>query len=426
MKYKDTVFGKIPSEWEVDSIKNVTSIVTDYVANGSFASLAENVEYLSTKTNNVLIRLVDYNNDFKGPFVYIDDKAYEFLSKSKLVGGEIIISNVGANVGTVFRCPFLKCKMSLAPNSIVVKFKENNDFYFHWLKSTMGQFMLHSIVTGSAQPKFNKTNFRDMLVPVPPIQVQNKIANIFNSIDKKIELNNKINDNLYNLIKCQINELMSYDAEEGLFGWKQYKLTDLCKCYNGYSYKGIELQENNNLALVTIKNFVRNGGFKLDGFKELIPAKEIKEVKYLNLFDVVVACTDLTQNAEVIGNGEIILSKGKYDRLIMSMDLVKLEPKNNVSRFLIAGIVSSDSFKQHCLGYVNGSTVLHLNKNAFDDFKILLPEDINLLDEEVKLIEKEYRQISCLLDQNQRLEELRDTLLPKLMSGEIDVESLDI
>lgn len=196
MKYKDTEAGIIPESWEVKPIKEVTEIVTDYVANGSFASLAKNVKYKDEPDEAVLIRLVDYNNEFNGNFVFIDSHAYEFLSKSKLFGGEIIISNVGANVGTVFRCPKLKYKMSLAPNSVMVKFKENDDFYFHWLRGHNGQSMLKSIVTGSAQPKFNKTNLREMLVPVPPIEVQAKIANILNTIDDKIEINESINKNL--------------------------------------------------------------------------------------------------------------------------------------------------------------------------------------------------------------------------------------
>lgn len=196
MNFKETTIGKIPEHWDVCSIKEITEVVTDYVANGSFASLAENVTYKDEEDVAVLIRLVDYNNDFQGKFVFVDEHAYEFLGKSKLFGNEIIISNVGANVGTVFRCPKLKYKMSLAPNSIMVKFKGNDDFYFHWLRGYNGQQMLKSIVTGSAQPKFNKTNFKEMVVPVPPIAEQNRIASILNSIDEKIELNKKINNNL--------------------------------------------------------------------------------------------------------------------------------------------------------------------------------------------------------------------------------------
>ncbi|MDK4502449.1 MAG: restriction endonuclease subunit S [Erysipelotrichaceae bacterium] len=196
MRFKETKIGKIPEHWDALPIKEITDVVTDYVANGSFASLAENVIYRDEEDIAVLIRLVDYNNDFRGKFVFIDKHAYEFLSKSKLYGNEIIISNVGANVGTVFRCPKLRYKMSLAPNAIMVKFKENDDFYFHWLRGYNGQQTLKSIITGSAQPKFNKTNFKEMLAPVPPMDEQHKIASILNSIDEKINLNKKINNNL--------------------------------------------------------------------------------------------------------------------------------------------------------------------------------------------------------------------------------------
>ena len=196
MKYKDAPFGKVPEVWKIRPISAVTELVTDYVANGSFASLAANVTYKDTEDEAVLIRLADYNNDFKGNFVFIDKHAYEFLGKSKLYGNEIIISNVGANVGTVFRCPHLPYKMSLAPNAIMVKFKESDDFYYFWLRSLAGQHMLRSIVTGSAQPKFNKTNFRDMLVPVPPRDHQDKIVSILQPLENKIENNKRINDNL--------------------------------------------------------------------------------------------------------------------------------------------------------------------------------------------------------------------------------------
>ena len=194
--YKQTPWGKIPVQWKISLLKDEIEVVTDYVANGSFASLAQNVKYKLEKDYAVLIRLVDYNNKFNGDFVYISKEAYEFLGKSKLYGDEIIISNVGANVGTVFKCPHLKYKMSLAPNAIMVKFKGNNEFYYYWLKSRFGQYMLKSIVTGSAQPKFNKTNFKDLQIPVPPIHEQESIAAILKSLDDKIELNRRINDNL--------------------------------------------------------------------------------------------------------------------------------------------------------------------------------------------------------------------------------------
>ena len=68
--------------------------------------------------------------------------------------------------------------------------------------------------------------------------------------------------------------------------------------------------------MATIKNFGRNGGFKADGFKEINPSAKLKECHYANLFDILVAHTDLTQNADVIGNAELLLTYGKYNSII--------------------------------------------------------------------------------------------------------------
>lgn len=429
MKFKDTKIGIVPSHWEVQPIKEITEIVTDYVANGSFASLAENVTYKDEEDVAVLIRLVDYNNDFQGKFVFINEHAYQFLGKSKLFGGEIIISNVGANVGTVFRCPQLAYKMSLAPNSVMVKFKGNDDFYFHWLRGFNGQQMLKSIVTGSAQPKFNKTNFKEMLAPVPPIGEQNKIASILNTIDEKIEINKKINNNLFEQIKTICTAWLSeYKPFDGVMpsDWVETPLSDIAEFISGYSYKGTELTDS-TIAMATIKNFDRKGGFKLDGYKEIIPSSKLKESQHAELFDTLVAHTDLTQNAEVIGNAELVMSKSGYDDIVFSMDLVKVLPKKDgVSKFLIAAILQDKKFKAHCLGYVNGTTVLHLSKKALPEYKLLLPSDFSTLKPLDEVVTALYKQVSSNISENTYLEELRESLLPKLMSGELDVSNIDL
>lgn len=81
-------------EWKtVDEIAEVT----DYVANGSFAALKENVNYKHTPDYAILVRTADLVNGFdEENLVYIDKHAYNYLSKSKLYGGEIIINNIGA------------------------------------------------------------------------------------------------------------------------------------------------------------------------------------------------------------------------------------------------------------------------------------------------------------------------------------------
>lgn len=174
---------------------DVCSVVTDYVANGSFASLKQNAEYQS-RGYAAVIRLKDYRNNFNGPFEYVSKDSYEFLKKTKLRGGEIIISNVGANIGTVFKAPKLGYGMTLGPNSIMIKTKYVDDYYYYLLKSNYGQNLIKSIVSGSAQPKFNKTDFKALEVPVPRLEEQKSIADRLAIIDYKIRKNNQINNNL--------------------------------------------------------------------------------------------------------------------------------------------------------------------------------------------------------------------------------------
>jgi type I restriction enzyme S subunit len=145
------------------------------------------------------------------------------------------------------------------------------------------------------------------------------------------------------------------------------------------------------------------------------------------LFDTLVAHTDLTQNADVIGNAELVLSKSGFEDIVFSMDLVKVLPKGNmVSSFLLAALLHSNSFKQHCLGYVNGTTVLHLSKKALPDYELPLPVDFDVLKPLDEVLEVSYRQIASKIEENIRLEKLRDSLLPKLMSGELDISDLNI
>jgi len=208
--------------------------------------------------------------------------------------------------------------------------------------------------------------------------------------------------------------------------WRNISLPAIADFVSGYSYKGAELQPSTT-AMATIKNFDRNGGFKLDGYKELVPSTKIKPSHYAEKFDVVVAHTDLTQKAEVIGNAEPIINLSGYEAIVFSMDLVKVVPKDTrVSKFMLAALLQHPRFKAHCLGYVNGTTVLHLSKKALPDYELDFPTDpavLTPLDDALRAL---YMQMATIVDENRKLQDLRDTLLPRLMSGEIDVSDIQI
>ncbi|WEV60160.1 restriction endonuclease subunit S [Streptococcaceae bacterium ESL0729] len=188
-------------------IKEMDMVVSDHVANGSFKSLRDNVQIVERLDYALFLRNTDLKNNLDGERRYVTKDSYGFLKKSRLYGGEVIISNVG-DVGSVHRVPKLKIPMVAGNNVIFMQSKnpELTDFLYVYFNSREGQHELDSITSGSAQQKFNKTDFRNLMIPSPTLEtVQSKISPILNYIDNlKLE-----NSNLSNLRDSLLPQLMS-------------------------------------------------------------------------------------------------------------------------------------------------------------------------------------------------------------------------
>lgn len=169
--------GDIPDDWTTPKFSAICSVITDYVASGSFASLAENVKYLDEPDYAMLVRTADVSNKGYNPKpVYINQHAYKFLSNSNLFGGELMFPNIGASVGDVYIVPVLYKRMSLAPNAIMVKTNKVDRYYYYYFQSKPGRLSIEDIAQSTAQAKFNKTDFRQLRVLLPPIDEQQRIA----------------------------------------------------------------------------------------------------------------------------------------------------------------------------------------------------------------------------------------------------------
>ena len=306
--------------------------------------------------------------------------------------------------------------------SIIPNNKIDYKFLYYLLKHNKNY--IASKGSGSTFKEVSGSVMKGIELSIPKnIHDQKKISKILFDIDKKIELNNEINNNLYEFNNKLFEEKILNNAEKD--DWEEYLLSDISKMIIGYSYKGNELVEKSNIGMATIKNFERTGGFKLDGFKDIVPQK-CKNDHYVKPFEILVACTDLTQNADIIGNAIMLLNNANYDEMIMSMDLVKLIPITDiVNNYMLYAIVNSKDFKNFALRYKSGTTVLHLNKNCFKEYMIKLP-NYNTIKDLSKVFEVNYKKISQIVDENRKLEQLRDTLLPKLMNGEINLDNIDI
>ena len=254
---------------------------------------------------------------------------------------------------------------------------------------------------------------RSYEMALPPLSEQRRIVEVMSALDDLAEHQLRILEQIDRIVPAVAR--LSLDSSSST---SEQKLTDLVSVTNGYSYTSAELVDRSNVALVNLKNFARTGGFRLDGLKPL--AGSPKATQFLEPGDILVAKTDLTQDAEVVGRCMRMPDIRGFAKFVASLDAAVLRPSSSVPREVLLAVLSLREFRDHCLGYANGTTVLHLSKDALPAYTVTLPDSVQM----ARLTET----ISSLgVQQDHALAELHataamhDFLLPRLLSGELRV-----
>jgi type I restriction enzyme S subunit len=208
--------GEIPEHWDFCKFNHIISVLTDYTANGSFGDLAKNVHYQSEGYAR-LVRLTDLRDNLQNENgVWVDKHGYEYLSKSSLYGGELLIANVGAYSGLVQIMPKVDYLTTLAPNMFLLKLdntKVLTDYIYFLLLSKAYFNWLQTIAIASAQPKLNKDNIRTLPILIPTIDEQkaivDRIANAIKPLENLISITQKQITLLQERKQIIINEVVT-------------------------------------------------------------------------------------------------------------------------------------------------------------------------------------------------------------------------
>ena len=403
-------------EWKKYKLGEITSKIGSGATpkGGRDSYLGGNIALI--RSQNVL----DFSFSKLG-LAYINEVQAEKLSNVEVYEKDVLLNITGDSVARVCIVPNNVLPARVNQHVAIIRGNDKVDYRYllYYLQYIKPQLLSLS-QGGATRNALTKKMIEELEVKMPSKGIQKEIVSILYALDSKIELNRRINDNLEQQTQALFK---SWFVDNPKPNWSETTFSEVANFIGGYSYKGEELTDSSNIAMVTIKNFGRNGGFKADGFKGIAPFVKLKECHYANLFDILVAHTDLTQNADVIGNAELLLTYGRYDGIIFSMDLVKVLPKNNFPyRFLLAAMLKNKIFKGHCLGYVNGTTVLHLSIKALPNFEVKIPPKAEAKTMNDALAPY-YQRMAEVLQENDRLIHLRDTLLPKLMSGELNINA---
>src|SRR5690606_7235164 len=125
--------GLNPKKWKVEYFGKYINVLTDYHANGSYKILSKNVALTTEKDYALMVRTTDLeSNNFDDGVNYISEAAYHFLTKSKVLGGEIIINKIGS-AGKIYLMPYLNRPVSLGMNTFMLRLNKNlNNLYAYF------------------------------------------------------------------------------------------------------------------------------------------------------------------------------------------------------------------------------------------------------------------------------------------------------
>lgn len=445
--YKDTTIiglNKVPSHWTESKFRYVTTVLTDYTANGSFKSLADNVQYLNEPDYARLIRLTDLRLNLCSDGIFVNKNSYDFLKKSALFGGEYLIANVGAYAGLVIQMPKYNGKATLGPNMMMAKFDEKKVLVKFMVYISNSDYIQKQLSlkanASSAQPKLNKEDIRSVHFIYPNIDEQ---KNIIGYLDKKCSQIDSVIDEkkrLVSLLEEKRQSMITDVVTKGLNPRMKMKDSGVewigeipehweIKCLKytiqiNPSKSEIDLNSNQKVTFLPMENILEPGRVDLSLEKDL--AEVSSGYTYFKNQDIVLA-----KVTPCFENGNIAI----VDNLLNGIGFGTTElhvlrvKKGHYNRFYFY-LVQSERFKQEGVSTMYGVGGLKRIPTEFvSNYKFAAPplveqvEIANYLDVQCARISDLLRYIN---QQIEKLKEYRQSLIYEAVTGKIDVRDFEV
>ena len=291
-------------------------------------------------------------------------------------------------------------------------FKGNDPKFLYYLCQTMP---FANFGGGSAVPTLNRNHIHPLETKIPvKVEDQCRIASILSSLDRKIELNNKINANLEEMAQAIFkNWFVDFepfkdgkfvDSELGMIpeGWRVGSPYEYVKVVYGAPYKSAKFNDNGEgLPLIRIRDLK-------DCNPQFYTPEILLQTEYVNMGDIVAGM-----------DAEFVPHIWKGNTGLLNQRVCKLMPQQtSISNLFVLYLMKPElEFVQ---SYKTGTTVSHLGKADIDKFVVVLPP-LKVVEECSKILDSILQRIKNISAESRTLSTLRDTLLPRLMSGELEV-----
>ena len=363
------------------------------------------------------------------------DKGKEESNAKIMPEGTLVVVARGATMGRAAQLgepmTFNQTCYGLNANSSL-----DDDFLYYAWKYKFNQ--IQAVSHGTVFDTITMDSFNDIDIPLPEKQIQRKIASVLRSIDNKIEVNNEIRGILeemsHTLFKNQFVNFSPYgsfketDVGKIPAGFQLESLEDVLSLQRGYSYSGDDLIDEESdidptegYPMVNLGNVSPGGGYRPENIKY---SKELPKDRYLvEPGDLIISHTDMTQDQDILGS-PVIVPDFEEENILFSHHLYAVQDTELPNEFLYYYFLSP-YFKPKAENFASGTTVLSFSSKITSDVQIPIPpkEDIQKYVEKVRPM---FEKIEEIRKENNQLAELRDTLLPKLMSGEVRVNDISL
>jgi len=315
---------------------------------------------------------------------------------------------------------------------------ETSDLDLRFLYYNLLDFDLDRLKSGSAVPGLNRNDFYEESIVIPPISEQKKIAKVLSNIDRKIEVNTRISGLLEEAAQTIFTQFFvdfgPYEefknSEVGQIpdAFRINRLEDVLSFQRGYSYSGDELIDDESdkditegYPMINLGNISPGGGYRPEKIKY---CDNVPNERYLvEPGDLVISHTDMTQDQDILGSPVIVPDLDK-EPMLSSHHLYAIKDTELPKEYLYYYFLSP-YFKPKAESFASGTTVLSFSSKITSDVHIPVPPEEDLK-RYVEMVRPMFERKEEIRKENAKLTDLRDTLLPKLMSGEIRVNDIEL
>ena len=428
-EFKETEIGEIPREWEVRKLGD----------NRFFKILPSGIkefegfkEYLSTSS-------------VEGSEIVKIEEVITYDKRPSRANMQPVENSVW--LARMINSPkFLKANKDLIENKILstgflgiqTKAKETCDYLFYYIQTREFQEYKDAFVTGAVQESLTNESAKDLLVIIPPLPEQSRIATVLSWFDDLIEVKKRQNEILEKtamaIFKSWFIDFEPFRDGEFVYseelgkeipkGWEVKKIGEVADLKNGLSYKGSEKfneQIHGSLIFITLNNIIEGGGFKTE--YAWIKSERIKNQHLLKEGDIIFANTEQTKTGRLLGTPAFVIFPPQYSKSVgvFSHHLTKINPKDFRMKyfFYLLFRLYQQEFAQ---SFHTGTGVWGFDLQNFKTNYLIPIPPSHILQSFHSLVEPLFQKIILNQKQITTLRKIRDTLLPLLVFGKLRVE----